>query len=310
MKIIFYSPAFYTGGMENAVYNLAGLLSKEPDTEILIVYEQARTEKTEKMLNKLNTVGKVVASFEKKFECDVLINCSRKEFDLPFIKTKRTIHWFSSCLVRNQNRIQIGSKIISQSRWHQEELHKIGINSHIIGNPLNVKQIKKKADEERVSFQVPEGCRVYLIVARISGEKGFQRAIEFMQLRKTENSKLVIIGEVTSDYNEPIRQGIIRLLGNRAILLGEKDNPYPYIKKADFICCFSNHEIYGLVSEEAHILGKRVIFNHYETARDQFIEGFDYWIEEPIVERKNEIPKKYEEQNETRYQEWKKVIWA
>ena len=48
-------------------------------------------------------------------------------------------------------------------------------------------------------------------------------------------------------------------LEDKIILLGFKDNPYPYIKKADFLFLPSLHETFSMVVSEAHILGTRVI---------------------------------------------------
>lgn len=43
------------------------------------------------------------------------------------------------------------------------------------------------------------------------------------------------------------------------ILLGKKDNPYPFIKQADYFCLLSKYEGYPMVIEEAKVLGKRII---------------------------------------------------
>lgn len=306
-KIAFYSRSFYTGGMENAVYNMCRLLIETGEYDITILFSVSN-EKTENMMNKLATVAKIeyVAGNYKRF--DVLINCDRKDFILPYISAKKTIHWFSSCLVENICNLQ--GKVITQSNWHRDKLKQLGIDSTVIGNPLDVAYILNKS-QEKVEIIKKNDEIVYLIVARISHEKGFDRAIQFMQRSVRENSKLFIIGSPTMPNSDLIVRRIQRSLGTRAVFLGEKDNPYPYILQSDYVMCLSEHEIYGLVAEEAHILGKQVIFNHYETAPDQFIKGFDLWYDEVIKKydnRLDDFAKSSLDNNEKRFKMWKGII--
>ena len=53
------------------------------------------------------------------------------------------------------------------------------------------------------------------------------------------------------------------------MLLGEKNNPYPYIKNADIFCLLSYFEGYGMVVEEAKILNKKIIITD-TAARESF----------------------------------------
>ena len=55
-------------------------------------------------------------------------------------------------------------------------------------------------------------------------------------------------------------------------LLGKKENPYPYIKNADYFCLLSNFEGYGMVLEEAKILGKPIIITN--TAAREAVENY------------------------------------
>jgi len=304
-SIVFYSRAFYTGGMENAVYNLIRLLNKTKEYKITVAFRECN-DKTEKMLNKLSTVAKVVSVQGNNLTCDVLINCDRKDFELPMINAKKTIHWFSSCLIQNIENIQ--GKVISQSNYHQLRLDRLKIKSTVIGNALDVGYICEQA-QEKVDFGRIGDETIYLVVSRISHEKGFTRIIEFMMKNiKSENCRLFIIGGVTSDKNLEIKALVDRYLRNKVVYLGELDNPYPYILQADYILCLSDSEIYGLVSEEAHILGKQVIFNRYETANDQFLRNFDMWYDMPINKSLNKINYDFVKQNNDRFIKWKGVI--
>ena len=56
-------------------------------------------------------------------------------------------------------------------------------------------------------------------------------------------------------------------------LLGKKENPYPYIKKADYFCLLSRFEGYGMVLEEAKILDKPIIIT--DTAAREAVENYE-----------------------------------
>lgn len=56
-------------------------------------------------------------------------------------------------------------------------------------------------------------------------------------------------------------------------ILGKKENPYPYIKDADYFCLLSEFEGYGMVLEEAKILQKPIIITN--TAAREAVEKYE-----------------------------------
>lgn len=311
-RIIFYSKAFYTGGMENAVYHLIRLLNKTDKYDITVCFYESN-EKTEKMLNKLASVAKIECVVGKRFGCGVLINCDREELWLPFIQRDKTIHWFHSCIIDPKAQYDFNERymniaVVSQSKWHKEKLDALGIDSVTIGNPLDVDYIIQQSNE----WISPDftGKTVYVMLCRLSREKGLERAMSMMRGHLRDNSLLVIVGGSQSPYGDRIKIDMESTLGKSVLFVGEKDNPYPYIRKAKYVMCLSDHEIYGLVSEESHILGKPVIFNHYETASDQFIKGFDSWINESITvpDKQYDFADVRRMVNTVRFEKWEALI--
>ena len=61
-------------------------------------------------------------------------------------------------------------------------------------------------------------------------------------------------------------------LENSFVLLGKKENPYPYIKDADYFCLLSEFEGYGMVLEEAKILNKAIIIT--DTAAREAVDNY------------------------------------
>lgn len=62
---------------------------------------------------------------------------------------------------------------------------------------------------------------------------------------------------------------------DHVILLGKKENPYPYIKACDFYVQPSRYEGKSVTVREAQVLCKPVIITNYATARSQIQDGID-----------------------------------
>lgn len=57
------------------------------------------------------------------------------------------------------------------------------------------------------------------------------------------------------------------------ILLGVRENPYPYIKNCDFVVQSSRYEGKSVVLDEAKILCKPIVATAYPTVKDQVEDG-------------------------------------
>ena len=54
--------------------------------------------------------------------------------------------------------------------------------------------------------------------------------------------------------------------------MGKRENPYPYLKKADYFVLLSKFEGYGMVIDEAKILNKNIIIT--KTAAIEAVKGY------------------------------------
>ena len=77
--------------------------------------------------------------------------------------------------------------------------------------------------------------------------------------------------------DEPlIRQKIAEAgMGDRVIILGKKDNPYPYMRACDLYVQPSRYEGKAVTVREAQLLGKPVVITNYATAGSQLEDGVD-----------------------------------
>ncbi|MBR1676863.1 MAG: glycosyltransferase, partial [Clostridia bacterium] len=62
---------------------------------------------------------------------------------------------------------------------------------------------------------------------------------------------------------------------DRVVILGKKENPYPYIKACDIYVQPSKYEGKSVSVREAQILNKPVIITAYATSGSQLKDGFD-----------------------------------
>lgn len=133
-------------------------------------------------------------------------------------------------------------------------------NVYALPNPLNCEAIQSMACED-CDTKLDSSKTNFIMIGRMSPEKGFQRVLRFMcqdVLSKYPQAQLYLIGNDTDDAKLKLR---IEQLGmaDRVCLLGPKANPYPYLKQAQYLICPSVSESFGLVMLEAMLLGVRVI---------------------------------------------------
>lgn len=135
--------------------------------------------------------------------------------------------------------------------------------SNIIGNIFDIEAINSKSKMEDDSHILYP----YIVaVGRLVEVKGFDKLIRaFTKIKKNgqEDLKLVIIGD------GPLKSALddlISTLGMKEhiILLGKKDNPYPYIKSAQCLVSSSISEGHPLAIGEAIILGIPIIATNCE----------------------------------------------
>ena len=112
-------------------------------------------------------------------------------------------------------------------------------------------------------------------IARLSQEKGINRAIEALAQSNRKDLCYHIIGD------GPQKEEIARLiskyqLDRQVTMLGEQRDPYPYLTQADWLLVPSFHEAAPMVFDEAKLLGIPVITTNTTSAQEMI--GSEYGI--------------------------------
>lgn len=127
----------------------------------------------------------------------------------------------------------------------------------VIINPIPIEEIKQKAEEKLENF--PTG-KVFTSIGRLHTRKGYHKLIEAHKRLIDEglHHTIIIVGdgeEMKNLTNQAIKNNVEKTF----ILAGNKMNPYPYIKNADYFILPSESEAWPLVIAEALVLQKPII---------------------------------------------------
>lgn len=130
---------------------------------------------------------------------------------------------------------------------------------HVLHNPVNLTEIRHQAAQPAESDI--DALRPYLLqVARLDYGKGHEELIDiYAELKKQGlKHKLCFLGE---GENRPQLERQIRALGleQDCILLGARQNPYPYFQHADLFLHTSEHEGLPTVLLESMACGVPVV---------------------------------------------------
>ena len=115
-----------------------------------------------------------------------------------------------------------------------------------------------------------------LSVGRFSEQKNFDNVPDICR-RLVEDGLDVKWYLIGYGGEEPLIQQKITEAGmqDRVIILGKKDNPYPYMRACDLYVQPSRYEGKAVTVREAQLLGKPVVITNYATSASQLEDGVD-----------------------------------
>jgi glycosyltransferase involved in cell wall biosynthesis len=173
------------------------------------------------------------------------------DFDLPYFQKLNTIATVSE-----------ECKTVLQDVFPSQK-EKVKVMYNIVSATL----IQKMAEED---IAIHQSKPILLSIGRLHSQKGFDIAIKAAKILRQSNIDFIwyVIGEGAE------RSNLERLISennlqNSFVLLGLKENPYPYIKAATIVVQSSRYEGKSIAIDEAKILQKPIIVTNFTTAKDQ-----------------------------------------
>ena len=145
-----------------------------------------------------------------------------------------------------------------------------------IENILSKDFIEEQADLFNVKNEMTDDSVKLLSIGRFCEAKNFDDVPEIASIIKSKGVefKWYIIG-YGADENL-IKSKIAQYnMEDTVIILGKKENPYPYIKACDIYVQPSRYEGKCVAVREAQILNKPVIITNYASSKSQLQDGFD-----------------------------------
>lgn len=147
----------------------------------------------------------------------------------------------------------------------------------LIPHLLPVQSMKSQAEAFSAEGEMPEDGSIRLLsVGRFCKAKNFDNVPEICRLIRQSgiNVRWYLIGY---GPDEALIRSRIEESGmtDYVIILGKKENPYPYIKVCDLYVQPSRYEGKCVSVLEAQILGKPVVISNFPTASSQLEDGVD-----------------------------------
>ena len=147
----------------------------------------------------------------------------------------------------------------------------------LIENILPKALIGGQANAFPVEKEMPNDTAIKLLsIGRFSNQKNFDNVPDICRriLEAGLDIKWYLIGY---GGDEPLIRRKISEAGmeNRVVILGKKENPYPYIKACDLYVQPSRYEGKAVTVREAQMLCKPVVITRYATSASQLEDGVD-----------------------------------
>lgn len=204
---------------------------------------------------------------------DIEIASSYAEFDLVLNSPNRNsvkVAWFHTDVSYDNNRERARQRVETMKKFDwlvfvSEQTRRVieeqfGVtypNSTVIYNPFRCSDIRSRAAEEKVIF---ENRPVFSSMGRLHTRKGYDLLLEAHRRLLNEGfpHEIVIVGD------GPEKDNLLNLIekldiGDTFKMLGNRNNPLPWIAASDFFVVPSRSEAYPLVIGEALALGKPVL---------------------------------------------------
>ncbi len=178
--------------------------------------------------------------------------------------------------------------IISVSEDSRKELTQAFLSIEerikVIHNVILPEEIKRKAQEKPEEAFINDRINI-VTVGRLCSEKNPEYVVQIADMLKKEGLIFCWYWVGGGELENQIRELVQTYgLSEQVKLLGDKENPYPYIYNCDIYVQPSEYEAFCTTTREAKILEKPIVVTDVGGMRDQFVPGEDCIMTDVNVE--------------------------
>ena len=153
-----------------------------------------------------------------------------------------------------------------------EQIYKIDSDKSVIPNYISTKRVMEKSEEPFENIFEKNEIN-FLTVARLAEQKAIDRLIKVHSklIEDGYKHRFYVVGD--GPEREKLKDLIKELhVQNTFILVGKKDNPYPYMKNCDIFALMSLYEGLPMTVLESKILNKPILITN--TAAREAVQNY------------------------------------
>ena len=210
--------------------------------------------------------------------CAIMVSELRAKKLISWVHTDySSFHWTKACFDSDEDEFQCLKRfqnvICVSNAGKQAVIDILGDpgNLSVAYNPMKYWEIREKALEK--TDLIREEKPLFISVGRLVGIKQYDILLTACKnLQAKYDFCTWIIGD-GGEY-EQLKKRIENEHITSVKLLGEKQNPFPYVKQADCYICCSKSECNPLTVQEAAILGVPIICTSFPAANEVVSDSF------------------------------------
>ena len=270
-KIVFYLSSPRIGGTYKATLELIKKIYKLYN--VIVAFDDLCDAN---LLVELSNYADVINVRYKTVKCDLLIYVGYYG-RTKNISYKKSIQWNHTSveeITANITKRDVDYWVTVSNESKRQLKNRFDVDSMVIRNEIvDVKELmKEKVELKKAKLNL-------VTISRIAVEKGFTRMFKIVKELKNNNIDFIwyFVGDArTKDYSKQIRD--IFKDFPEVIFVGNKLNPYPYLKNADYGVILSDRESDCLFVRECRKVNIPVIVTKWRGVEEQVIDGNNGYI--------------------------------
>jgi glycosyltransferase involved in cell wall biosynthesis len=273
--IIYISRYNSIGGVERFVENFCKRINKHYDITLLFDWAESNSLLLE--ISEFVNVKKL--DHKEKYKCDYFINSTAWGYE-PYnhIQAKKQIQ------IIHADFTHVIANWDFQYKKHKNTTHHICVGELVkkafeVATPYKCDKIIYNLLDNTIKLEnKPKNDKLTLItVSRLSGEKGFDRMLQFAKL--LELNKIDYIWSVYGNKNNNYNNAIVKKFQNTKVnFKGVIRNPFPEINKADYLVQLSDTEGFAYSVYEALQCKTPCIITPFASGNEQIKDGVNGYV--------------------------------